>query len=188
MDDSFALRDVMRREFVGVAEGDDLRETVALLDAESSEYAVVLDGADAVGLIGPSVVYGALGGDREGSPSVGEVMVDVPAVLGPGDRLGEALDLLGGDGPGAVVVADTEGVIGIVTAHDALSALSARPNAGSNAPRQAEPEPGSVAAAANTEADDDSYSRQSVCEACGSLSADLAEFNGQLLCPDCREV
>jgi len=43
-------------------------------------------------------------------------------------------------------------------------------------------------AAAGTEPAGDRFQDQSICEGCGTLASDLVEFNGQLLCPECREL
>lgn len=187
MNEAFALRDVMRREFVGVAESDTLAGTVALLDEEGLECAVVMRGGEAVGLVTPSVVNRAVAGGVDFDTPVSELMITDPVVLGPADRLGEAAAMLGTGGPRAVVVADKEDVLGVLTPRGALDAIAARAT-DTDSPEPETPEPGSVAAAAGAEADGDEYARQSVCEACGSLAADLTEFNGQLLCPDCRDV
>lgn len=187
MNEAFALRDVMRREFVGVGESDTVEGTISLLEAEEAECAVVLRGSDPVGLVTPGALITAISSGLEPETAISEVMVDSPAVLGPGDRLSEAASLLGEGGPRAVVIADQDGVVGLLTPSQVLDAIAARIS--EPEPPEAEaPEPGSVAATAPTEADEDEYARQSVCEGCGSLAADLTDFNGQLLCSDCRDV
>ncbi|GAB3681548.1 CBS domain-containing protein [Salinarchaeum chitinilyticum] len=58
-------------------------------------------------------------------------------------------------------------------------------------------ETGAVAGTGQTTTDPDAeepvapseqYSNQSVCESCGTLSADLQVVNGQSICPECRDV
>jgi len=34
----------------------------------------------------------------------------------------------------------------------------------------------------------DRFQNQSICEGCGTLASDLAGFNGQMLCPECRDL
>ncbi|MFC7046249.1 hypothetical protein ACFQH6_13255 [Halobacteriaceae archaeon GCM10025711] len=53
-------------------------------------------------------------------------------------------------------------------------------------PEQAPQEPVEQQAAAV--AGDGEYSNQSICEICGSLTRELSNFNGQLICSDCLEV
>jgi CBS domain-containing protein len=182
MNEAFALRDVMRREFVGVGESDTLEGTVSLLAEEGAECAVVLRGSDPVGLVTPSVINEAIADDVNPKTQIAMLMDDAPPVMGPADRFEEAASRLGEGGPRAIVVADEDGVVGLLTATQALDAIAARIGEAAN------PEPGTVAATAGAETDDDEYARQSVCEGCGSLAADLTAFNGQLLCPDCRDV
>lgn len=182
MNEAFALRDVMRREFVGVGESDTLDGTMALLAAEGAECAVVLRGNDPVGLVTPSVINEAMADGVNPKTQIAMLMDDAPPTMSPEDRLEEAASLLGEGGPRAIVVADEDGVVGLLTAAHVLDALSARMN------EAITPEPGTVAATAGAESDEDEYARQSVCEGCGSLAADLTSFNGQLLCPDCRDV
>lgn len=182
MDETLTLRDVMRREFVGVTESDALEGALSLLAAEDATVALVVRGEEPVGTLTPQAVFTAVAeGDATGT-EVGAVMGAAPPTLPPDVAVAEAVDLLADGGAAVVAVTDGSGVHGLVDAGDALSALAARPS------REAPPEPGSVAAEAGAAADRDGYSRQSVCEACGSLAADLAEFNGQLLCADCRDV
>lgn len=182
MNEAFALRDVMRREFVGVGESDTLDGTVSLLAEEGAECAIVLRGNDPIGLVTPAVINEAIADGVNEKTQIAMLMDDAPPVMGPDDRLEEAASLLGEGGPRAIVVADGDGVVGLLTATQALDAISARMG------EAVTPEPGTVAAAAGAETDDDEYARQSVCEGCGSLAADLTAFNGQLLCPDCRDV
>ena len=64
--------------------------------------------------------------------------------------------------------------------HDVIIAHAALP--------ESEEAEAPVAVATGESANDDRFSTQSVCEACGALAGNLSNVNGQLLCADCREM
>lgn len=176
MNEDVTLREIVRQEFVGVTESDTIGDTISLLADENAECAVVLHGGNAVGLVAPQDLYRAVAGGQDGV-TVDEIMRDPPPALAPGDTLESAATLLIESDTPRILVTDDDGVLGLVDSRDVLAVKTARP--------AANPVESEVAASATTQ---DNYTSQSICEGCGSLSRDLSEFNGQLLCPDCRSV
>jgi CBS domain-containing protein len=181
-----ALRDVMSREFVGVSESDALLDAVELMRTENTGSAVVLRGNTPVGVVTSEAVLDLLVSDGDpASASVETAMESTPPALSPAASVSEAAELMGRTGDARVLVADDDGIHGVVEARDLTTAVNERSDqtaesvpAGPDAPR------GDATAAAAS----DEYSVQSICEACGSLARELANVNGQLLCSDCRSV
>lgn len=177
MAEEVALREVIHQEYVGVTESDTVAGTLSLLADEGVECAVVLRGGEAIGLVTPQDLYPVLTDeDLDGTP-VTDVMRDPPPTLDPADTVAMAETLLVESGTPRVLVADDGDVVGLVDARDVLRVKTARQT---ETPPETQVSPQA--------AEQDSYSAQSVCEGCGSLAADLREFNGQLLCSDCRSV
>lgn len=176
MNGDVTVRDVMTREFVGASEGDGVVETVALMLEEGTDTAIVLRGTEPVGVLGERDVLQLLvDGDDPASTTVGEVMATEPVQVPPDHPVEAAADRLSGRTARPLVVWDGE-IEGIVTARDLLAAATI------------EPAPAAAAEVATTTGATESYSTQSICEACGSLTRDLVDVSGQLLCPDCRDV
>lgn len=178
MNDDVTLREIVRQEFVGVTESDTVAETLSLLADEREACAVVLRSGQAIGIAAPPDLYHAVAAhDLETTP-ITAVMRDPPPTLAPGDHVEAASKLLVEADTPRILVTDDGDVVGLIDARDVLAVKTARPDA---APMESTvtgpPEPTG-----------ERYSSQSICERCGSLSRELSEFNGQLLCPDCRSV
>ncbi|WP_232685836.1 CBS domain-containing protein [Halobacterium zhouii] len=182
-----ALRDVMSREYVGVSESDGLLDAVELMRTEDTSSAVVLRGNTPVGVVTSEAVLDLLvdGGDPTASP-VEAAMENTPPALSPAASVAEAAELMGRTGDGRVLVADDDGIHGVVEAHDLTSAVTQRDGPAAEAGPGGTATPPSADASGGTATDE--YSAQSICEACGSLARELANVNGQLLCSDCRSV
>lgn len=180
MKGDLSLRDVVSREYVGVAESDSLRGTASLLSDEGADAAVVVRGEEPVGVVTPREVMAAVVDGRDpDETSAADVMGPVPPALPPTANLRDVAAAFGESPVPLVLVTDGDSVVGTVAARD-LVALEATSPAGlseSSDPSGTAPEP--VV---------DGYSEQSVCERCGALSRQLSSFNGQLLCQDCLEV
>ncbi|MFB6119890.1 MAG: cyclic nucleotide-binding/CBS domain-containing protein [Halobacteriaceae archaeon] len=177
MNDNVTLDGVASRTFVGVSETDSLRATGRLLADEDTERALVLRGTDPVGVVRAVDVLDRLTTDGGASDTtVTDVMSDPPPTLPPTRSLADAVAALSESDVDLVVITDDEEVYGVITARDLVAAEASRPPV---------EERQTVALRA---AGDGPYSDQSICEACGSLSRELAGYNGQLLCPDCRGV
>jgi CBS domain-containing protein len=181
MNGDVTVRDVMAREYVGVSESDPVLDTVALLLEEAEECAVVLRGSEPVGLFTERDVLELLvdGQDPDGT-SVGEAMTPAPDTVSPDYTVSEAANIVSaGDARRLLVVEEGE-VLGVLTEHDLLEAATIEQVSASAEPTET--------AVAVGESQGQEYSAQSICEACGALTRDLADVNGQLLCANCRDI
>jgi CBS domain-containing protein len=186
MNTGLTVREVMNREFVGVSESDDVRSVAELLLEEGAECAVVLRGQEPVGLLTERDVLSVVSDGRDpGSVSVGDIVLGPVPTVAPDSRVDAAVDTMTAQGSRRLLVTD-EGVEGLLTEHDLLSATTI----------ERYDEPADVEAALNGDAlgddravtTDRAVSDQSICQDCGALSRELIEQDGQLLCPDCRDV
>jgi CBS domain-containing protein len=194
MNADVTVRDVMDREYVGVSESDDLVETAELLLAEDADTAVVLRGSDPVGVLTCRDVLTLLvDGADLAAADVADAMTDSVPTVDPDLGLEAAADMMSARDARRLVVTETGGAepLGILTEHDVLIT---RPLGRTREERQAVAEPaapGGDAATLSTESDreaDAGFEDQSICESCGTLTSDLASFNGQLICGDCRDI
>ncbi|MFB6126070.1 MAG: cyclic nucleotide-binding/CBS domain-containing protein [Halolamina sp.] len=197
MRDVSAVREVMVRDFVGASEGDDLREVARLLSSDRDGPAVVLRGAEPVGTLTRADAIDGLLADE--ATTVGDAMSDPLPTVSPDERATAARARLAAADRPALLVVEGE-PLGVVGADDLLGALAAiepetAPPTGETPEASAGPMDDRGAAgdvfAERGEADAgeaNETSTQSVCEACGGLSMDLASVNGTLLCPDCRDI
>lgn len=183
MDESIAVKDIVEREFVGVSESDSLAGVARLLVTEEADSAVVLRGNDPVGVLTARDALAALldGTDPEETP-VSEAMSEAPATIRGRANLREAEERLVADADGGPLVVAEDDPIGVLTERGLLTAMAAdaRNGAGADSADSAE-----AALEHDGEAE---YATQSICEECGSLTQDLAETNGRLVCPNCRGV
>ncbi|MXR21475.1 CBS domain-containing protein [Halobacterium bonnevillei] len=176
-----ALRDVLSHEFVGVSESDELLDAVELMRSENTSSAVVLRGSTPVGVITAESVFDLLLDD--GDPhdvTAADVMDETPESLSLDASVADAADLMGRTGDPRVLVADDNGVHGIVEARDVAPSVEKRVRGAPSAPSGP---PSSSQGEGN-----ETYAEQGVCEGCGSLAHQLVDVNGQLLCPECRAV
>ena len=171
----------MTREFVGVSEGDSVVGVAELMIEAGVDGAVVLRGAEPVGMIDARNVV-SLVADGRGLDSVtaGEVMGDRASTIDPDSPLREAVSTFAARDHRRLVVAEGGEVLGTLSEHDVITAQATFP--------ETEVEEAPLAVAATESAGDDRFSTQSVCEACGALAGNLVSVNGQLLCADCREM
>ncbi|MFB6200806.1 MAG: CBS domain-containing protein [Halorhabdus sp.] len=178
MNDNATVGDVMSREFVGVSETDSLRSAVQVMADEGVENAVVLRGREPVGVVAALDVLALAAADGIDETDVVSAMSDPPPRLGPSRGLDAAVEALSDVEVPLVLVTEGDDLLGTVDAQDVIEATAARP------PSQREAPPGP----ARTTTSDTAFSDQSICEVCGSLTRDLARYNGQLVCADCRDV
>ena len=192
MNRDVTVREVVHGEFVGVSESDALLDTVELLLAEEADTALVLRGSEPVGLLTDRDVLEAL---VEGPPPEDAVVEDVmePTVptIEPDATIGEAADRVSTENPGRLVVTNGDEPLGILTEHDLLvtrptSVVTDREEPADAMTLATEPE-ASRGGTGGT-GDGEAFQEQSICEGCGTLTGDLASFNGQLLCSDCRDI
>ena len=208
------VRDVMHREFLGVSESDPLADAAALLVEEGTDCLVVLRGGEPVGRLAARDALGAVldaateaGSTVNGAETtVGDVMRPPLPTVAPDDALARVDELLVADGVSRVVVVDDGAAVGVVTVQDSLAAgttratgaAGAEPGVSGDDPERAPMEAtsttapdaarGSDRARTASSTDASGASTQGVCEVCGGLAPELANANGQAVCPDCREV
>ena len=183
------IRDVMTREYVGVSESDSVLGAVRLMRDERAGSVVVLRGQEPVGILTEWDVLGVVADEMnpEGTP-VSEVM-SKPVLTMSGDRsLADAAGTMSNEGIRRLLVVDgADEVAGVLTERDIITAsasLGTVPTTDSGM-RSAEL---LAETAANGTGQATEYSSQSICEGCGSLSRNLTDFNGQLICADCLDV
>lgn len=181
-----SVRDLLSRDFVGVSESDSVRGAVELMREDGETGAVVLRGSEPVGVLSAGEVLDLIaeGSDLATIP-VSEVMRRDPPDVPLEATVDEAAALLSRTGAGHVLVTSDEGVAGVVSVRD-LATIGWESG---ERPEEMEIEHASTGTGlGGTSEVDTEYSSQSICEVCGSLSRDLVNVNGQLLCPDCRSM
>jgi len=199
MNTDLTVRDVMDREYVGVSESDPLPETVELLLREDATAAVVLRGQVPVGVLTERDVYAVLAESSDPSAAtVGDAPSTTVPTVAPDVSLEVAADEMATRSVKRLRVVDDGETVGLLSEHDILTART--PGAVENTQRQVEADADAAAGTAVGVADSgardafgddgvqDEFGEQSICEGCGTLTRDLSSFNGQLLCPDCRDI
>ncbi len=188
MNADVTVREVMDREYVGVSESDDLLETVELLLREGAETAVVVRGSDPVGVLTERDVLALLvEGPEPDEATVADAMTESIPTIGPDASLEAAADRMSGWEARRLVVTNGGEPLGLITEHDLLTTRTHEPARGmGEAPVESGPGT-AMAVEAETEAED-TFEDQGICEVCGTFTRDLAAFNGQLLCGDCRDM
>lgn len=178
------LRDVMTREFVGVSESDAVIGAVRLMREEGVRSAIVLRGQEPVGTVGAADVLDLLveGRDVE-STRIQDVMHEDVTTLDPEAPIGDAASAIATEDGDQVLVSDAQELLGVIKPEDLAQFAWER----NDAVAQDVAIEGGAQTRSTTESTE-GYSSQSICEACGTLSRDLVNVNGQLLCPDCRSV
>lgn len=204
MNAEITVREIMDREYVGVSESDGLIETVALLLEEQKETAVVLRGSEHVGFLTERDVLSLLVGDTDPEEAtVADAMTEHVPTVSPEETAGSAADRLSTESARRLVVANGAEPLGVVTEEDLLAGRrypTERPEASGEAATTATGETAAAPTEVGTEAleqrsaetieqaEDGGFQNQGICETCGSLTQNLSPFNGQLLCPECRDV
>ena len=191
MQSDLTVRDIMSRDFVGVSESDDITDVARVLREQEVSTAAVVRGSEPVGIISAFDLL-PLVPEQVTDSTAGEFMRDPEAELSPNAPLVEALDWMSTQGTGRLLVVEGEELVGVVTADDLLTATASLLENGAN-PRESPEAVGSTSAGAVADRTvspgaDSEYSTQSVCESCGTLTQQLQNFNGQMLCADCRDV
>lgn len=179
-----SVRDLLSRDFVGVSESDTVQGAVELMRDDGETGAVVLHGSEPVGIVSAGDIMDCIAsGQALDSTPVSEIMRREPPDISPESTVDDAATILARTGGEHVLVADDEGVVGVISARD-LATLT-RDTSGMESEMELTAQVGDHG---QDTAVDTEYSTQSICEVCGSLSRDLMNVNGQLLCPDCRSV
>jgi CBS domain-containing protein len=177
------LVDVMTRDFVGVSESDDIAAAARTMRDAGETTAVVLRGTDAVGVVTAGAILDFLVDPAETEGTIADIMARSPPTLRPEADLEEAIVELSRADTDALLVASGDGVLGVVAPRD-VATVPREPASADVSVDEAVVAQQTASAGEAVEAD--SYSSQSICEACGSLARELTNVNGQLLCADCR--
>jgi len=196
MNAGVTVRELMNREYVAASESDGLVETVELLLREEEQAAVVQRGSECVGVLtAPDVLATLVDGPPPEDATVGDAMTESVPTVDPDETL---------DGAAAAMAAQSTGTLengaeplGVLTERDLLTSRTFQPGGSvegeaatpqtANAVRETGParQEGELEAGVSAE---EGFEDQSICEGCGSLASDLASFNGQLLCAECRDM
>lgn len=191
MDPDVSVREVMDREYLGVSESDDLLAAVELLLSEGVDTAVVLRGSEPVGVLTCRDVLAMLpDGPPPAEAAVEDAMTEAVPTVPPDTSLASAAEELSARDARRLVVGRPDAApMGILTEHDVLAA---RPfDAESELPDDGLALEGGAETARESEAEAAAvggFEEQGICEVCGTFTGDLAAFNGQLVCGDCRTM
>jgi CBS domain-containing protein len=185
MNRSLSVADVMRREYVGVNEGDSVAGAAELMQQEGVDCAFVVRGPNPVGVLTASDVVAVVArGENPETTDVDAVMRQPVITVDPDDDLREAIGAIADRDVRWLAVVSTGELVGTVAEHDIVTAPTAlspveNPESSPGEPvdRPGEPAPEPTA-----------YTTQGVCEVCGGLSRTLDSHNGQLVCEDCRAI
>lgn len=178
------VRDVMRREFLGVSESDPVGEVAQLMVEEGDATAVVVRGNEPVGTLpGTTMLEAVLGGNAADETPVQNVMRGPPRVVGPRRSLSDVAGILAEIDTNHVVVSGPDGIQGLLASADLMAAVSSW----TGTPNEESLDDDYDAAVAE-ETETETMSSQSVCEVCGTLKTNLENVNGQLVCDDCRAM
>jgi len=187
------IRDVMTREYVGVSESDTVLGAVRLMREEESGSVVVLRGSDPVGVLTEWDVLGVVADEADpAETTVASVMSEPVLTVAADEGLRTATGKMSRERVRRLVVTDSQEVVGVLSERDVIAATATAAKPESN---PAGPVEGTLVGGARDDArvragtnNNGGYADQGVCETCGALADSLQEFNGQLVCAECREV
>lgn len=180
MDETVTVRDVMDRSYVGVNEADPVVGAARLMREEGVDSALVLRGSDPVGVLRADDIVSLVAAEEDPDDvTVGEVMSTGTVSVAADSPVEDAVDAIAENGLRRVIVRDGEDVAGVLSEHDVVTAHTVLSTP--DTPREA---PTATAPGLESEV----YGSQGVCEVCGSLTRNLTEYNGQLVCADCRDM
>lgn len=193
MDADMTIRDVMTREFVGVSESDSVLSTARLLLAEDADCAVVLRGNEPVGVLTERDVLATFVEDDEpdiDGVTVAEAMNGSVASIPANRDFEEAIDRLSSTTTDRLLVIEngSNEPIGLLTHRDVTAAVTHAMRLRATPYEDAEADANGIRSEFGTAESTPVDAIQSICEACGSLSRSLMNVDGQLVCPDCRDV
>lgn len=181
MDGAVTVRDVMTREYIGVSESDTVSDAVDLLLREDASSIVVIRGTTPVGVVSErDLLSFTVSGKEPETTNVAAVMNAAETKIAPDQGIAEAAGMLSTNDVEPVLVMEGSELVGLLTERDVLSAVSTLLSEEEVAP------PNRSTRVVSEDVDE--FSTQSVCEICGSLTPDLQNFNGQMVCSDCRSM
>lgn len=184
MDGDLTVREIMTREYVGVSESDGVGPTADLLLSEGADAAVVLRGSEAVGLLTDRDVLAHLANGGSADAPVTEPLSARPVTVPPAAGVVDAALRMAEADVGCLLVEDAEGPVGLLGERDVVRAVGSF----ADYPLVEAGGPTDEAAEQAAGPPTDDYSSASVCENCGAFAPELRNFNGQLICEDCRTV
>lgn len=202
MESELSVRDVLTTDYVGVSESDAVLDVVSLMRDERTSCALVVRGAEPVGIVTEWDVLGLVDDERDpAETTVGDAMTTPVITVGPDRSLTDVATTMARQNIRNVIVEDGDGIVGLVTQRDVIAAASSfqatmTPSRSSEPPVDRDRGIADPMTAHTTVEGDarvlpnggDEYTTQGVCEACGSLADALWDANGQLVCADCRTV
>jgi CBS domain-containing protein len=209
MEGEVTVRDVMSREYVGVSESDTVLGAVRLMREEGTGCVVVLRGSEPVGIMTETDVLELIDEERDPAETeVSSVMSDPVVSVDAERELPDAAGTMSREDIRRLLVTNGAELVGVLSERDVISAsasLSAVPSVRGESHREVsgggpmgdermggEPmtgdRPSESTEVVGANGDRGEYSDRSICETCGTLSRELANVNGQLICADCREV
>ena len=202
MEGEVTVRDVMSREYVGVSESDTVLGAVRLMHEEGVGSVVVLRGSDPVGIVTESDVLGLVAAETDPAETAVSAVMSQPVISVEVDRgLSDAAGTMSHEDIRRILVTDEGELVGVLDERDVISASASlsgvpsfrdRPLAvgegRADTPAGGEPVGDDRVGAAANGNDRAEYSDRSICETCGTLSRELSNVNGQLICVDCRDV
>ncbi len=186
MNGDVTVREAMSREFVGVSEGDGVVAASELLVEEDRPAAVVLRGQRPVGLLTRADVLSLVAsGTDVADATVADAMTSTVPSVSPDQSVADAAELLFTHSTGQLVVeGEGDGPLGVLTRGDVVATTTLSTAADETTATRA----AATASVQGGRGNGDTFSEQGICERCESLADSLASVNGQLLCPDCRDV
>lgn len=207
MEGEVTVRDVMSREYVGVSESDTILGAVRLMHEEGVGSVVVLRGSDPVGIVTESDVLGLVAEESDPAETAVSAVMSQPVISVEAERgLSDAAGTMSHEDIRRILVTDEDELVGVLDERDVISAsasLSGVPsfrdqqlavgegrvrNPVGGDPAGGEPVGDDRVGATANGSDRAEYSDRSICETCGTLSRELSNVNGQLICVDCRDV
>lgn len=182
------VKDVMTTEYLGVSESDDLSDVATMVLDENASVVAVTRGKGVQGMVSDRMLLAALlKVGAENDRTIDQWMMSDPPVISPEADLAEAAALLADEDTSHLFVLHGDDLVGVLSENDMLTAITSMLTTESMVDE--EREFSSMSEEEDESVDEPSdVSLQSVCEVCGTLKSDLSNFNGQLVCMDCRSV
>lgn len=189
MERDVTVREMMTREYVGVSESDDVLGAVRLMREERAGSALVLRGSEPVGILTEWDVLGLVADEADPSETSVSERMSEPVLSVTADRtVTDAAQLMSRESVRRLLVeGDDDDVLGVLTDRDVIAATGSS-TALTDVPTEDPVGNPSSDRRVTQDGGNDGYSVQGICEVCGSLTRSLGNFNGQLICSDCREV
>ncbi|MCL7417370.1 MAG: CBS domain-containing protein, partial [Halalkalicoccus sp.] len=179
--EDLTVRDAMTTAYVGVSESDTIRDVIDVMVEDGDTGIVVLRGTEAVGTVTERDLLRATAGTIPTDARIASVMSGPDPSIEADVPLSDAASLLSTEEGRQLLVRNGEGIVGVLTPQDVITATASLLSA-------PEREPETLAGPDEAETENVEYTTQSVCEVCGSLMPGLESINGQAVCSDCREV